>query len=551
MKRTWILFICFSFFALPSLAYVNDPVLARQGMVVTEQKLATKVGVDILAAGGNAIDAAVAVGYALAVVYPCCGNIGGGGFMTIHLANGKDVFLNFREKAPLASDKNMYLDRDANVNKDLSIKGYLAVAVPGTVMGLDTALQKYGTMTRKEVMAPAIRLANQGYKVTKFDADWFAKFADMFRSQPSVAAIFLKNGQPYKQGELLIQKDLAQSLQNIADKGPDVFYKGDIAQAIVTASKAQGGILSMEDFANYTVQTLPPVYCNYRGYTIISSAPPSSGGVALCEILGILENFQLQETGFHSFYTTRAILEAMRYGFLDRNKKLGDPDFIKNPVKELTSKSYTKEISDQIKSPVLSKEHAQTTHYSIIDKQGNAVAVTYTLNGFFGAKVIAAPTGFFLNNEMDDFTAKAGASNQFGLVQYNANEIQPGKRPLSSMTPTVVMKDGKVFMVLGSPGGPRIITAVLLTLLNVIDFGMNVQEAVNTARFHFQGDPNVVFAEPFSFSYTTSKKLGMSGYQTKLELMPTAVEAIWVDPTTKIIQGANDWRRPDGAAIGY
>lgn len=551
MKLIRMVSLFFFFFIISSFAYVNDPNLSRQGMVVTEQKLASQVGIDILNMGGNAIDAAVAVGYALAVVHPCCGNIGGGGFMTIHLANGKDIFLNFREKAPLSANKNMYLDSDANIIKDKSIKGYLAVAVPGTVLGLDTALKKYGTMTRKDVMEPAIQLATKGYKVTKFDAEWFAKYANDFRQQPSVAAIFLRNGQPYQAGDRLIQRDLAYTLQEIADKGPPAFYKGPIAQAIVQASAAQGGMLTLTDFERYTVEEGRPLYCTYRGYTIISAAPPSSGGVTLCEMLGILENFPLQRTGFHSLQSTRATIEAMRYGFIDRNQKLGDPNFVSNPTNELMSKAYTKQISDKIKAPSLPREHAQTTHYSIVDKKGNAVSVTYTLNGYFGAKVIASPTGFFLNNEMDDFAAKPGVANQFGLVQYNANEIAPGKRPLSSMTPTIVMKDGRVFMVLGSPGGPRIITAVLLTLMNVIDYGMNVQEAVNTSRFHYQGLPDTIFVEPFSFSYTTTKQLELAGYHIKLEAMSTAVEAIWIDPITKIIQGANDWRRPDGAAIGY
>lgn len=555
MKIVWLIFACL-FMSKANAAVLTQPVMAKQGMVVTEQKIASQVGVDILRAGGNAIDAAVAVGYALAVVNPCCGNIGGGGFMTIRLANGKAVFLNFREKAPLKATKEMYLKDPAG---QLSIRGYLAVAVPGTVLGLETALQKYGTMTRQQVMAPAIKLAAEGYRVTAFDAEWFAKYASDFREQPTVAAIFLKQGYPYKRSQQLIQPDLAHSLQLIAQQGPRAFYQGPIAQAIVKASEAQGGLLTMADFANYTVEELTPIYCQYRGYSIISAAPPSSGGVTLCEMLNILENFSLNQTNYHDTKTLRYIIEAMRYSFFDRNIKLGDPHFVTNPIQQLLSKPYAKELSEKIRHTTLTplsppamtvREKSETTHYSIVDKQGNAVAVTYTLNGFFGAKIIAKPTGFFLNNEMDDFAVKPGQPNQFGLVQYDANSIQPGKRPLSSMTPTIVLKDGQLFMVIGSPGGPRIITAVLLTLLNVVDYGMNIQEAVNNPRFHFQGEPDVIDVEPFAFSTITAKKLQIKGYQLAPHSTATAVEAILIQKAGSL-QGANDYRRPDGAAIGY
>ena len=527
-------------------------------IVVSEQRLASQAGVDILRAGGNAIDAAVAVGYALAVVNPCCGNIGGGGFMLIHLANGKNIFLNFREKAPLNANKNMYLDDKGKVIENMSTKGYLAVAVPGTVLGLDTALQKYGTMSRKQVMAPAIRLAKNGFAVTEFDARLSRKFEKDFLEQPNVAAIFLKNNRPYLIGERMVQADLAKTLQMIADKGPVVFYRGAIAKAIVAASRANGGILSMEDFARYTVEFNKPVSCQYHDYTIISSPPPSSGGTTLCEMLNILEDLPLDPAGLRKADNIHFITEAMRYGFTDRNSDLGDPDFVNNPVDRLISKSYAASISKKIlsaktlpatKGTTSHRELTDTTHYSVLDKDGNAVSVTYTINGFFGARVIADHTGFFLNDEMDDFSAKSGTANNFGLVMSDTNDIQPGKRPLSSMTPTIVMKSGRLYMVLGSPGGPRIITAVLLTLLNVIDFHMTLQQAVDAPRFHYQVDPDRIDIEPDAFSSATIKALNNMGYKVNQQGTWAAVEGILIDPASNKSVGVNDRRRSAGAAL--
>ena len=534
---------------------------APHAMVVSEQRDATLAGLSILKAGGNAIDAAVAVGYALAVVNPCCGNIGGGGFMTIHLNNGKNIFINFREKAPLKATATMFQDANGNLIPNKSTKGFLAVGVPGTVMGLDTALKLYGTMTRQQVMKPAINLARNGYRVTAFDAKWFAEYVDDFRKSAPVAAIFLKNGEPYREGELLKQSDLAHSLELVATKGTDAFYKGSIAKDIVAASNRHGGILSLEDFADYNVEILKPIQCDYRGYNVISAPPPSSGGITLCEMLAILNNFPMNDFGFHSVRASHIIIEAMRYAFNDRNADLGDPDFVKNPTDHLLSKNYAREISDKIKNEpyaaqsvkqVAQPKLSDTTHYSVVDAKGNAVSVTYTINGFFGAKVIADHTGFFLNDEMDDFAAKPGEQNYFGLVQGNANAIAPGKRPLSSMTPTILLRNGKLFMVVGSPGGPRIITSVLLTILNVIDNGMSIQQAVNAPRFHFQGLPNVVFAEPFAFTTFTQAALRYLGYDIVQQSTWSAVEAILVNPETGNLDGANDdVRRPAGAAIGY
>jgi gamma-glutamyltranspeptidase/glutathione hydrolase len=547
---------CLVLTCLPAIGMATN---AHTGMVVSEQRLASQVGADILKAGGNAVDAAVAVGYALSVVNSCCGNIGGGGFMNIHFADGKNVFLNFREKAPLKASKKMYLDAKGHVIPGKSREGYLAVAIPGTVLGLDTALKKYGTMTRQQVMAPAIKLAEEGYIISEKEARWFAESADDFKTQPNVAAIFLKQGNPYQAGERLVQKNLGGTLRLIAKSGPEVFYKGSIAHAIVKASNAHSGILSLADFANYTVQTLKPITCHYRGYTILSAPPPSSGGIALCETLNILENLPLREYGYESAITKRYIIEAMRQTFIDRNNSLGDPDFIKNPVDRLLSKSYAKSISETISSsdraPLndaapLQHELTDTTHYSVVDKSGNAVAVTYTLNGFFGAGVIAGDTGFFLNDEMDDFSANPGSVNQFNLLQGEANAIAPGKRPLSSMTPTIVLNNGRLFMVLGSPGGPRIITATLLTMLNVIDFDMSLQAAVDAPRIHYQASPDDVFVEPFALSFLNARWLEWRGYHIVPQSTWSAVEAIMVNDDGSLIGVNDDVRRPIGSAVG-
>jgi gamma-glutamyltranspeptidase/glutathione hydrolase len=543
---------------LTPIATFSQPMVSKHGMVVSAHYLASQAGKNILKAGGNAIDAAVAVGYALAVVHPCCGNIGGGGFMTIHLANGKNIFLNFREKAPLQAKSTMYLNTQHDIISGLSTKGYRAVGVPGTVLGLDTALQKYGTMTRKQVMVAAIRLAKQGFHLSPFAATMLNNFRNDFLVQPNVAAIFVNPEQPYRAGDKLVQPDLANTLEKIAAFGPDSFYRGSIAQTIVKASTTHQGILTLADFKKYTVEERVPIQCTYRDYTIISASPPSSGGITLCEMLNILENFPLASLGYHSTKSTQAITETMRHGFIDRNSKLGDPNFVNNPVAQLTSKAYAKQIYKTIRSASLTSaaispiyEKNNTTHYSIVDSKGNAVAVTYTLNGFFGAKVIAGSTGFFLNNEMDDFTVKAGIANKFKLIQQDMNSIQPGKRPLSSMTPTIVMHNGQLSMVIGSPGGPRIITAVMLALLNIIDYKMDFQQAVNAPRFHYQGHPDVIDMEPAVFSPTVIKQLSAMNYRFALQKPWGAVEAIYVDPVKKTLYGASDYRRPDGAAMGY
>lgn len=543
-------------------AFSARPVSGKNGIVVTTQHKASEVGLQILREGGNAIDAAVAVGYALAVTDPCCGNIGGGGFMLIHFANGKNTFINFREKAPLEATKNMYLDSQGKVISGLSTKGYLAVGVPGTVKGLDRALSQYGTMTREQVMAPAIELAENGFVLQQGDVNILNSSTKKFTQQPNVAAIFLKNGKtPYQVGERLVQKYLAQTLKLIAQHGPDAFYKGALAQEIVQASKANGGILTPADFANYTVAETQPLRCRYRGYEVLS-APPPGGGTTLCQMLNILEGYQLKQLGLRSQASLHSMLSAMLFAYADRNTYLGDPDFVNNPVQRLLSKDYATQIRAKIPklratppkhlySGITSHEGTNTTHYSIQDRYGNAVAVTYTINSYFGAGVIAGNSGFFLNNEMDDFTSKPGVPNNFGLVQGTANVIAPGKRPLSSMSPTVVTKNGKVFIVTGSPGGSTIPTTVLQVITNVIDYGMNISEAVNAPRIHYQGLPNLVITEPYALKPSVVQDLWSMGYRVAPFLTWGAAESIFVNQKTGALYGANDSRKPAGEAVAY
>jgi gamma-glutamyltranspeptidase/glutathione hydrolase len=545
-----------------------------RGMVVTSQHLASEVGAAILRQGGNAIDAAVAVGYALAVTHPCCGNLGGGGFMVIHFADGKNTFINFRERAPLAARADMLLDAQGNVVGNRSLTGYLAVGVPGTVMGLETARQKYGTLPRARLIAPAIKLAEDGFVLTRGDVDVLAEGNQAFREQPNVAAIFLNHGEPFAPGDRLTQKDLAATLRAISRGGPNAFYHGAIAAAVSAASRANGGLLTSEDFAAYTATESAPVGCTYRGYTVLSAPPPSSGGITLCEMLQVLEGYPLKAMGFHSSAAVHVMTEAMRHAYRDRNTYLGDPAFIDNPTARLLSAPYAESIRAQIQpnratpSAALqglaaAEEHATTTHYSVVDRLGNAVSVTYTINESFGAKVIAGNTGFLLNDEMDDFTAKPGVANVFGLVQGKANAVAPGKRPLSSMTPTLVFKDGKPVLVVGTPGGSRIITTVLEVIVNFIDHGMTLQEAVDAPRIHHQWLPDTIGAEPFALSADTVTTLTAMGYKI-VPLQPwgsgNAVEAIGVAPSDAaaaqalqfprpaVFYGASDSRAPAGSA---
>ncbi|AVK36905.1 gamma-glutamyltransferase [Morganella morganii] len=568
----------------PQLYAASEPAAeARNGMVVSSQHLASQAGADILKAGGNAVDAAVAVGYAQAVVNPCCGNIGGGGFMTLHLADGKNIFINFRETAPASASADMYLDKDGNLIKDASLYGYLAAGVPGTVKGLDYALEKYGTMKREQVMAPAIKLARDGFILTRADTDVLDTTTARFKQDPEAARIFLKpDGSAFQPGDRLIQSDLANTLERIAKEGPPAFYEGEIPQIVEKASQAGGGKLTAKDFADYTISEVSPVTCTYRGYEFISAPPPSSGGVTICQTLNILEGYDLKAMGFNSADYIHTLTEAMRHSYMDRNTFLGDPAFVKNPTEKLTSKAYAEELrkeiipgkatpSAQVQPGTGPHEKPETTHYSVVDNKGNAVSTTYTINGRFGAVVIPPGTGFFLNDEMDDFTTKIGEKNMYGLVQGERNAIAPGKRPLSSMSPTIVTKDGKIFLVLGSPGGSRIISITLQTALNIIDHGMAPQEAVNAPRIHHQWLPDEVYYEQRGVSKDSLNLLDKMGYKMVEQTPWGAAELIMVGlpgaagvsadssgndaaVSGKVregyLYGANDVRRPAGEAAG-
>ena len=545
------------------------PVAAEHGMVVTAQHLATEIGVDVLRKGGNAVDAAVAVGYALAVVYPAAGNLGGGGFMTIQLADGRRTFVDFREKAPLAATAGMYLDAAGNVVPGSNTIGHLAVGVPGTVAGLETALATYGTMPRSALMAPAIRYAEQGFVLDQGDADVFATATRAFAADPASAAIFLHGGQPFVAGDRLVQRDLGASLRRISAAGAPGFYAGPVAAAIVASSRAGHGILAQADFDAYRARERAPIECDYRGFHIVSAPPPSSGGVIVCEILNVLEGYPLKDWGFRSARAVHVQIEAMRRAYIDRNAQLGDPDVVANPIEHLLDKTYAASIRagiDPIHASASAEapgaaphEGSNTTHYSIVDGRGNAVSVTYTLNDWFGAKVTAAGTGILLNDEMDDFTVKLGTPNLYGLVQGQANAIAPGKRPLSSMSPTIVTKDGKTVMVVGTPGGSRIITAVVHTIVNVVDYGMTVQEAVDAPRFHQQAIPNATSVEPFGLSPDTQQMLEAMGH-VFVPSYPANHMAVILVGAPKLggrpvgrnqFYGANDPRRNTGLALGF
>jgi gamma-glutamyltranspeptidase / glutathione hydrolase len=548
----------------------NAPVAAKNGMIVTAQEHATRIGVEVLRNGGNAIDAAVAVGYALAVVYPAAGNLGGGGFMTLQLADGRKTFIDFRETAPLAATAKMYLDASGNVIPDSSTRGYLAVAVPGTVSGLEYARAKYGTMKLARLIAPSITLAERGFVLAQGDVDMLHEATEDFRKDQASAAIFLDRNQPFEAGATFRQVDLARTLRNISLRGADGFYKGETAASLIAASRAGKGILAQADLDAYRTRELAPVECDYRGFHVVAAPPPSSGGIVLCGILNVLEGYPLREYGYASARAVHVEIEAMRHAYVDRNHLLGDPAFVNNPTEKLLDKRYAETLrsridpqhagnSAQLKPGIPTREGTHTTHYSIADRFGNAVAVTYTLNDWFGARVTAAGTGVLLNNEMDDFTVKAGVANMYGLVQSDTNKIEPGKRPLSSMTPTIVTRNGKPWMIVGTPGGSRIITAVMQTMLNVIDYDMDLQEAVDAPRIHQQWLPEETFVEARALSPDTRALLVAMGHKLVAPQPENHVAAILIGAPAldakpvngMIFYGALDPRRNTGLALGY
>jgi gamma-glutamyltranspeptidase/glutathione hydrolase len=500
------------------------PIAAEHGMVVSAHRLASRAGIDVLKSGGNAVDAAVAVAYALAVTFPEAGNLGGGGFMTIRLHDGRTAFIDFRETAPGAATRTMYLDAQGNPVPQRSRRGFLSVGVPGTVSGLELARTRFGTRSRAALMASAIHLARDGFVLDAGDADMLAGGADEFRRDAPSAAIFLNHGRTWKAGERLVQADLGRSLSLIAAQGKDAFYKGPIAASMVAASRAGGGIFSKSDFERYHARELKPLECDYRGYHIISAPLPSSGGIVLCETLNVLEGYPVAKLGFHSAAATHLLVEAMRRAYHDRNMNLGDPSFVKVDTTHFIDKGYAATLrqgidpnratpSTSLPGPGAATEGHSTTHFSIVDKDGNAVSLTYTLNDWFGAHLTAPGTGILLNDEMDDFSAKPGAPNMFGLVEGPNNAVAPGKRPLSSMTPTIVTKGDRLVMVVGTPGGSRIPSAVIETVSNVIDFGMTITEAVDAPRIHHQWLPDEVGYERYGLSADTIARLEAMGHK--------------------------------------
>lgn len=559
-KMKYFTLLLVSFSLLFGSETIAQAVPQEGGMVVSADSIATEVGISILRGGGNAIDAAVAVGFALAVTYPVAGNIGGGGFMVIRLANGEEITLDYREKAPSLATRDMYLDSSGNFIESLAQDGILAGGVPGSVSGMLTALDKFGTMKREQVIGPALKLAKEGFYLSIPTANSFKKYNKSFNRYPSTAKIFTKNGEPLEENELFIQTDLARSLELIIKEGTKGFYSGETAEKIVSHMKKEHGLISLEDLAKYETVLRKPVTGSYRGYKIISMPPPSSGGVALIQLLNILENVDLKSLGHSSPEYLHYLVEAMRRVYADRSEYLGDPDFYKVPMKELISKEYAKKLfktisnratpSNEVKPGLeIHKESLETTHYSVIDRWGNAVSVTTTINSGYGSKLVIEGTGFFLNNEMDDFSAKPGVPNQFGLLGSEANSISAGKRMLSSMTPTIVLKDNSPFLILGSPGGSTIITSVLQVILNVIDFGYDVRTAVDAPRIHHQWFPDIVAMEDGVLDHHGKESFMNMGYETKDISHLGLIEAILIDQKTGKISGASD-RRGVGLAKG-
>ena len=564
MKRTRALScvsLLWSFALVAPPLGAHEPVYARKGMVVAQEPLAADVGVAVLKSGGNAIDAAVAVGFALAVTHPFAGNIGGGGFVVIRFADGRTTFIDFREKAPRGASRNMYLDAGGNLTHD-SVIGWRAAGVPGTVRGLELAQKKYGRKSWADLLQPAIALASNGFPISYWQARSFRANTESFSQFPDSKRIFLKGGSLYDWNDNFQQPDLARTLERIARNGANEFYEGETARILAREMERNGGLITLQDLHEYQAVERKPLEGDYKGYHIITSPPPSSGGVGILQMLGMLDGTSYEKSKAGSATAYHYLAEVMRRFYADRNEYLGDPDFVKNPLTAMLDPAYIRarretidpvlaSASDQIRPglPAGAAEGSDTTHYSIADEQGNVVAVTYTLNNGYGSKVTVPGAGFLLNDEMDDFAAKPGSPNLFGLVQGEANAIAPGRRPLSSMVPTIVLKDGKPFLVLGAPGGSRIITAVLQVMLNVMDFGMNIQDAVDFPRIHHQWKPDQLDFER-GISPDTIALLKKAGYLIEEDkpVVTARVEAILF--ADGWLQGGHDVRGT-GKASGY
>jgi gamma-glutamyltranspeptidase/glutathione hydrolase len=546
---------------VPTVLLAREPFHAKHAMVTGQEPIATRAGLAMLEKGGNAVDAAVTVGFALAVTYPFAGNLGGGGFLLIHMADGRSTFLDFRETAPRAASRNMYLDAAGNLTQG-SLVGWRASGVPGTVAGFALAMEKYGTKKWADVVAPAEKLAQNGFPVSYAFSESLRQAQKLLSQFPDSNRIFLNNGNLLQPGAVFKQPELARTLKRIRKYGAKDFYHGQTARLIDAAMRANGGDITLDDLANYRAVEREPLTGSYRGYTVLTSPPPSSGGVGILEMLGMLEDAHYTQSGAGSAAAIHFVAELQRRAYADRNQYLADPAFHQPPIAELLDPAYLRARAASIlanratpsseigpgKLAALLHESSDTTHFNIIDSAGNAVALTYTLNGGYGSGVTVPGAGFLLNNEMDDFAAKPGAPNMFGLVQGEANDIQPGKRPLSSMTPTMLLKNGKPFLVLGAPGGSRIINGVLEVMLNVVDFHMNVQDAIDSPRFHHQWLPDTLFLEP-GVSPDTARLLESMGYKLGHVSAVARVEAILNTGTW--LEGGTDGRAPGGLAAGY
>jgi gamma-glutamyltranspeptidase/glutathione hydrolase len=542
---------------------IVSPVQARNAMVVTGDPIATRIGLEVLKRGGNAVDAAVTIGFVMAVTNPRAGNIGGGGFMLIYGAKtGEVICIDYREKAPAAAQRDMFLDAKGDVDTERSRFSHHSAGVPGTVAGFAAALHRGGTISLAEALGPAIKLAEEGFIVSRAFSRSVKARADLLRRWPSTRKVFFKaDGTFYEGGDLFVQKDLARTLRLIAEKGVKAFYRDEIAEAIVKEMQRHGGLITKSDLVAYKPVARKPVHGTYRSHDIYSMSPPSSGGVHIVQILNILEGYDLETSGHNSAATIHLMAEAMRRAYADRSKYLGDPDFFEVPIDWLTSKGYAAQLRTRISTtratPGLAvqpgvpsgHESNDTTHYAVVDREGNAVSNTYTLNFSFGSGILVEGAGFLLNNEMDDFSAKPGAANAYGLVGGKANAVEPNKRMLSSMSPTIVLKDGKPYLVTGSPGGSRIITTTLQVILNVIDHQMNIQEAVNASRVHHQWIPDEIRIEE-GVSPDTVKILGDMGHRVAVKETMGAASSILIDQELNILYGVSDPRRP-GLAAGY
>lgn len=559
--------ICFLLLALVCSSFVplggRYPVYAKQGMVVSSSMPASEIGRDVLMAGGNAIDAAVATAFALAVTYPGAGNIGGGGFMVYVPKSGEATTIDFREKAPLAATEKMFMDQSGKLIPQSNLEGILAPGTPGTVAGLFLAHQKYGRLPWRLLLDPAVKLATNGIIITHALQEDGKNFQYLWRKYPSTAKVLLKNGRPYMQGESWKQHDLARTLKRISEKGRDGFYSGETAAQFAQFMKRNGGLITEKDLAQYQAIERKPIHGTYRGYELYSMAPPSSGGVALIEMLNILEGYDLTEVGYASADYYTLLSEVMRRAFADRAQFLGDPDFIKDiPLTRLTSKAYAatqragiqfykSSPSDSTRFGQIYEGSNHTTHFSVVDKEGNAVAVTYTIENWFGSQLVVDGLGFLLNNEMGDFNPVPGVTTSNGQIGTSPNLIAPGKRMLSSMTPTILTKDGKPFLVIGAPGGRTIINTVLQVILNVVDHHMPISRAIEEPRIHHQWLPDVLLSERLEINKDTRAILSSRGFRLgDLEWTGDAM-GILIDPKTNQLLGASDSRGEDAGAAGY